>query len=245
MTAEDGRLTEQYLQRLGALAEAVEAGDGVAIDRLVGELTTLRESALYHELGTLAREVHDTINAFAGDDRLAELVEDEIPDAKQRLQFIVDRTDSAAHRTMSGAEDSIALIDDCGERAQALRDRWERFRRRELSKQEFLRLAEDIDAFLAGLGETSSTIHGKLTDVMLAQDYQDITGQMVRQVVELVRAIEARLVRLVAISDARGGKPRAAAAAEKAEGPQLPDADAARVARSQEDVDDLLASLGF
>lgn len=245
MSAEDGRLTEHYLQRLDALAEAVEAGDGGVIDRLVGELTTLRESALYNELGTLAREVHDTINAFARDERLAELVEAEIPDAKQRLQFIVDRSDSAAHRTMSGAEESLALIDACGERAQALRDRWQRFRRRELSKQDFLRLAEDIDAFLRGLGDTSGAIRGKLTDVMLAQDYQDITGQMVKQVVELVQEIEERLVRLVAISGSRTGKPRAATAAEAAEGPQLPDADATRVARSQEDVDDLLASLGF
>ena len=245
MSDPDGRLTEQYLQRLGELGEAIEAGDADAIDRLVAEVTTLRESDLYHELGSLAREVHDTINAFARDERLAELVEADIPDAKQRLQFIVDRTESAAHRTMGGIEDSLALIDAGGERAQALRDRWERFRRRELSKQEFLRLADDLDAFLGDLGETSGTVHARLTDVMLAQDYQDLTGQMVRQVVDLVQEVEDRLVRLVAISGGRAGKPRAKAAAEQAEGPQLPDADAAEVAQSQEDVDDLLASLGF
>lgn len=245
MSAEDGRLNEQYLQRLGNLAAAVEAGDGEAIDRLVAELTTLRESALYNELGTLAREVHETINAFARDDRLAELVAAEIPDAKQRLQFIVDRTDDAAHRTMSEAEASLSLVDACGREAQTLRDRWERFRRRELSKQEFIALADDIDRFFSALGETSSTVHGRLTDIMLAQDYQDITGQMIRQVVDLVREVEERLVRLVAISGDRPGEPRGARAGEQAEGPQLPDADAARVARSQDDVDDLLESLGF
>lgn len=246
MSDDDGRLTAQYLQRLDELGQAIEGGDDDAVDRLVAEVTALRESALYREIGTLAREVHETINAFAEDDRLAELVEAEIPDAKQRLQFVVDRTDSAAHRTISGAEESLAMIDDCGERAQALRDRWTRFRRRELSKQEFLHLAEDIDEFLGTLGEASGTIHGKLGDVMLAQDYQDITGQMIRQVVDLVQEIEARLVRLVAISGAPAARPRSEAAAPvRAEGPQLPDADAAEVAQSQEDVDDLLASLGF
>ncbi len=245
MSAEDGQLSEQYLQRLGALAEAIEAGDGEVIDRLVAEVTTLRESALYNELGTLAREVHETINAFARDDRLAELVEAEIPDAKQRLQFIVDRTGEAAHRTLSGAEESLSLVDSCGREAQTLRDRWERFRRRELSKHEFVALADDIDRFLGALGQSSSVVHARLTDIVLAQDYQDITGQMIRQVVDMVREVEERLVRLVAVSGGGHARPRTEAASEQAEGPQLPDADAARVARSQDDVDDLLASLGF
>ncbi len=244
MSDQDGHPGGQYLQRLNALSQAIERGDAAAVDRLVAEVTTLRDSALYREIGTLARDVHETINAFAADNRLAELVEAEIPDAKQRLQFIVDRTESAAHRTMSGAEASLALIDDCDERAGALRERWAQFRRRELSKHDFLRLADDIDAFLAGLGESASTIHGQLADIMLAQDYQDLTGQMIGQVVDLVQEIEARLVRVVAISGGSADQSRAVAA-EQAQGPQLPDADAAAVARSQEEVDDLLASLGF
>ena len=245
MSAEDGQLSDGYLQRLGALSEAVEAGDREVIDRLVAEVATLRETALYQEIGTLAREVHETINAFARDDRLAELVEAEIPDAKQRLQFIVERTGEAAHRTLSGAEESLSLVDDRSREAQVLRDRWERFRRRELSKQEFVALADDLDRFLGELDRSSRVVHARLTDIVLAQDYQDITGQMIRQVVDMVREVEERLVRLVAISGGGRARPPAGSTSTQAEGPQLPDADAAEVAHSQEDVDDLLASLGF
>ncbi len=243
----DSYVTEQYMDRLDDLSAAIESGDNQRINQLVSELTTLRETSLYQELGMLTREIHDTIRSFADDDRIAALAQDEIPDAKQRLQLIVTKTDEAAHRTMTGAEETVNLIDDFSARAQAMRERWRQFRNRELSKQEFVELNQDLDRFLEVIDDESRAIHGKMTDIMLAQDYQDITGQMIKQVVNMVQEIEEKLVRLVTLS---GG---AACRVEKddppapvtAEGPQLPGASKDKVAHSQGDVDDLLASLGF
>ena len=108
-------------------------------------------------------------------------------------------------------------------------------------------LNDDLDRFLEAIGDESRAIHGKMTEIMLAQDYQDITGQMIKQVVTMVQEIEEKLVRLVTISG--GGADRAEGRKEKnadqAEGPQLPSASSSEVAQSQGDVDDLLASLGF
>lgn len=239
-------LDEEYLERLQRLTEAMQSEDRTRIDELVAELTTLRESALYRELGMLTREIHDTINSFACDDRIAKLARDEIPDAKERLNFIVAKTDEAAHRTMTGAEETASLIDDFNDRAQRMRERWRQSRNRQLSKQEFVVLNADLDQFLEAIGNESEAIHGKMTEIMLVQDYQDITGQMIRQVVAMVQGIEEKLVRLVAISGAGtaavGRRPVNGATAE---GPQLPSADRNEVAQSQGDVDDLLASLGF
>lgn len=247
MSNESSYLTEQYMDRLDDLTAAMESGDNQCIDKLVSELTTLRETSLYQELGMLTREIHDTINSFATDDRIAELAQEEIPDAKERLRFIVTKTDEAAHRTMTGAEETVAMIDAFNDSAEVMRNRWSQFRNRELSKQEFVELNHDLDHFLEKIGDESQAIHGKMTEIMLAQDYQDITGQMIKQVVNMVQEIEEKLVRLVTLSGGAVCKVEKAEESEPetAEGPQLPSASKDKVAQSQGDVDDLLASLGF
>ncbi len=241
-----GYLTDEYVSRLRVLTEALESGDEARIHELVGELTTLRESALYQELGMLTREIHDSINAFGNDERIAELAQETIPDAKERLNFIVTKTDEAAHRTMEGAEAAMLSMDGLSEKASLLQERWSRLRNRELSKDEFITLNEDIDEFLSSFGDGAQDINSKMTDIMLAQDYQDITGQMIKQVVAMVQEVEEKLVRLVTISGALNVESKSeVSSAEIAEGPQLPTADKSKVATSQDDVDDLLASLGF
>ena len=241
-----GYLTDEYVSRLRVLTEALESGDETRIHELVGELTTLRESALYQELGKLTREIHDSINAFGNDERIAELAQETIPDAKERLNFIVTKTDEAAHRTMEGAEAAMQSMDGLSESASVLRERWDKFRNRQLSKEEFITLNDDIDQFLASFGDQAQAINSKMTDIMLAQDYQDITGQMIKQVVTMVQEVEEKLVRLVTISGALNvDKKVKTGSGEIAEGPQLPTADKSEVATSQNDVDDLLASLGF
>ncbi len=247
MSENTNYMTDQYMDRLGNLSSAIESGNKERADELVSELTTLRESYLFQQLGMLTREIHDTINSFANDDRIAELAQEDIPDAKERLEFIVTKTDDAAHRTMCGAEETVSMIDAIDQRAQSMHDRWRQFRNRELSKQDFVELSHDLDKFLDAIGDESRAIHGKMTEIMLAQDYQDITGQMIKQVVRMVQEVEEKLVRLVTISGCAEVKigDQKPDQNDVAEGPQLPSANKDGVAHSQNDVDDLLASLGF
>ncbi|MFT4607457.1 MAG: chemotaxis protein CheZ [Urechidicola sp.] len=249
--AETSYLTEAYRKRLQSLTEAIDSKDEVKISAIVGELTTLRESSLYQELGMLTREIHDAISTFGNDERIAQLATEDIPDAKERLNFIVTKTDEAAHRTMTAAEESMVVMDNFSGKADAMRERWEQFRNRELSKDEFILLNNEITQFFESVGPESATVNSKMTEIMLAQDYQDITGQMIKQVVTMVKEVEEKLVRLVAISglgDPLSANKKAANKAsdsEKGEGPQLPTSNKEVVASSQGDVDDLLASLGF
>lgn len=248
---ESSYLTEAYMNRLQSLTEAFDSKDEEKISDIVGELTTLRESSLYQELGMLTREIHDSISTFGNDERIAELATEDIPDAKERLNFIVTKTDEAAHRTMTVAEETMEVMDNFSGRADAMRERWAQFRNRELSKEEFIHLSDEITLFLDSVEPESSTVNSKMTEIMLAQDYQDITGQMIKQVVTMVKEVEEKLVRLVAISGLNEGSPAERKEVSKesngeiAEGPQLPTADKEVVASSQGDVDDLLASLGF
>ena len=249
--ADSSYLTEAYMKRLQSLTEAVDSKDEGKISDIVGELTTLRESSLYQELGMLTREIHDAISTFGNDERIAQLATEDIPDAKERLNFIVTKTDEAAHRTMTAAEETMVVMDKFSGEADSIRKRWAQFRNRELSKDEFIVLSDEITQFFESVESESATVNSKMTEIMLAQDYQDITGQMIKQVVTMVKEVEERLVRLVAISglgDPLPAKPKKASKVsdgEISEGPQLPTADKEVVASSQSDVDDLLASLGF
>ncbi len=243
---ESSYLTDEFLNRLKALSEALESGNSGIIHGLIDEMTTLRESTLYQELGKITREIHESINAFSNDEKVAKLATESIPDAKERLNFIVTKTDEAAHKTMEGAEATMVLSDGLSDTAGSFRKRWEKFRNRQLSKEEFINLNDEIDQFFDAIDDNSRKINSKMTDIMLAQDYQDITGQMIKQVINMVQEIEDKMVRLVTISGARSAPiPEEIVDGEIAEGPQLPTADKNKVATSQGDVDDILASLGF
>ncbi len=250
MADDKSYLTDEYVSRLQSLTEALESRDEEKINDLVSELTTIRESSLYRDLGMLTREIHESINAFGSDQRIAELAQEELPTAQERLAYIVTKTDEAAHRTMNTAEETIEMSEAFNSRASEIRDRWIRFRNRDLSKEEFVKLYDDMDHYLEDIGTDTRDMQGKMTEIMLAQDYQDITGQMIKQVVSMVQEVEEKLVRLVAIS---GGvqaadnteKDEKKSSGEVPEGPQLHRSEDADVATSQNEVDDLLSSLGF
>lgn len=238
-------LSEEYVSRLNDLGGLLQAGDNESADRLISELTTLRETSLFQELGKLTREIHESINAFSDDKRVVELAEDEIPDAKERLSFIITKTHEAAHRTMNDAEEAMDVINAFSEQSKGIQQRWTQFRTRELSKDEFLKLSEDMDQFFDSVNPQTDKVKTIMTDIMMAQDYQDLTGQMIKQVIDMVQEIEEKLVGLVAITGAKLSGKEKVTDGTKAHGPQLPTADKNEVAANQDDVDDLLASLGF
>jgi chemotaxis protein CheZ len=239
-------MTEEYVNRLNDLTSALKAGNDDEANQLIAELTTLRESSLFQQLGKLTRDIHESINSFGSDERIVELTQDEIPDAKERLNFIVTKTDEAAHRTMTNAEQAMDIVEEFNKKGTLVHQSWNEFRTSKLSKAEFLALSEELDQFLSSIDGESDKVKAKMTDIMMAQDYQDITGQMIKQVITMVKEIEEKLVHLVAISGPVLTEIKTKHEdGAKAHGPQLPTADKTEVATSQNEVDDLLASLGF
>ncbi len=104
-------------------------------------------------------------------------------------------------------------------------------------------MSTDIGDFLALSSGHSKKLHDSLTEILMAQSYQDLTGQIIRRVIGLVRDVEEKLVRLVAISGA-SRKPVEKKAVEL-EGPAVPNIEQGDMIDNQNDVDDLLSSLGF
>jgi chemotaxis protein CheZ len=233
------------LEQARALLAHLEAGNDPSATAALDALTRLREGQLFHELGKLTRDLHDALNAFRFDARFAQIANEEIPDAKERLYHVVRMTEEAATRTLARVEESQPVCETIKQRAAALGSDWDRFCRREMEVEEFRRLSRELGEFFAWTGTNIARVHDGLSDVLLAQSFQDLTGQIIKRVITLVEEVEGNLVNLIRLSGARLAPAGEPDAAERLEGPQIPGREQAGAVKSQDEVDSLLSSLGF
>lgn len=214
---EAGSLDLGHVRGLLEQADAsLQSGDEAALLRSLESLIKIREQTLFRGIAKVTRELHDTMRNLHMDERLSQIAGHDIPDARTRLDYVVQMTEDAAHKTLDMVE---AAQQDCESLAAH---------------------ADDPDR----VREIAAGLHKTLTEVTLAQGYQDLTGQIIRKVTTLVQQVEGHLVHLLQASGAITATPnkRPANDAELA-GPAIPGKDAGN-ATSQDDVDDLLASLG-
>lgn len=240
----------QYLTQARELVANLESGNDDEVDRLLDHLGRRREEHLFQELGKMTRELHEALNNFQLDSRITDITESDIPDAKERLNYVITMTEEAAHRTLGLVEEALPISDELKDNANRLHAQWTRFRSKDMSVEEFRELSRELDGFLNQTVGHAGDINGKLNAVMLAQDYQDLTGQIIRRVITLVQEVEDKLVGLIRISgQERLQKPADSEAAQAAMmrglGPQVPGTASVDTVSGQDDVDELLSSLGF
>lgn len=246
---------EQLRQQTEHLMSKVQAGDFAEALKLVSELNETRDRGLYREVGRLTRSLHEALVNFhidAGNNPRQQAELSQISDASDRLAYVVNLTSNAANRTMDLVEASMPIAADLKTEAHELRNEWHKLGRRQLTPEEFRQLYKRMDRFLNDLTQKSDQVHDNLSEILLAQGYQDLTGQLIQKVTTLVREVEENLVRLVKMAgrvDQITGIqhdivfPKVDVGQGK--GPQLQKDERPDVVSSQDDVDDLLSSLGF
>ncbi|MBI3775126.1 MAG: protein phosphatase CheZ [Gammaproteobacteria bacterium] len=238
-------INDQVLATAERLIVEMRCGNEDQAAKALDELVRAREVSLFQELGKLTREFHDALASFRVDSRVSDLAEKDIPDARERLNHVITMTQNAADRTMSAVEHSLPLVEDIANVAVNLRAQWQRFQKREMNAQEFRELAKSIDLFLGTTETKSADLKAKLNDVLLAQDFQDLTGQIIKRVITLVEDVEANLVNLIKLSSQKVVPVNNHHDAIKAEGPVVPGVKTDGAVSGQDAVDDLLLSLGF
>ena len=244
-------MDDESLAQARQLVVELESGNSDEASQLLDDLARRRDSGLFQELGKLTRELHNTLNSFHLDSKIASLTEKDIPDAKERLNYVITMTEQAAHRTLTAVEESLPIAEELQSRAEELQDKWRRFRQKDMNVNEFRALVPEIDSFLDLTSGHATKLNASLSDVLMAQDFQDITGQIIRRVINLVKDVEDNLVGLIRISGQRMAPDKAVKTTAYKEdlsrgvGPQVPGLDTADVVKNQDDVDDLLSSLGF
>ena len=235
--------TQKIIENAKALIESAKQGNTIEVTRILSNITQIHEKTLFHELGKLTRDLHSAINSFHVDVKLADLAEQEIPDAKQRLNYVIDMTDQAAHRTLSAVEKSLPISAELEDQAKGLAENWRKFTHKEMRVSEFRELVPKISSFLQYTHESSHKIRGNLSEVLMAQDYQDLTGQIIRRVISLVQDVENNLVRLIRLSG--DNRPKGIIEKSTLSGPPVPGVEEENRVNGQDEVDTLLSSLGF
>lgn len=229
------------------LVAALERGDETVADVLLDELAGLRETQLFKEIGRLTRQLHDTMISFSVDAQIASLTATEIPDAKERLQYVITMTEQAADQTLTVVENLLPISQELNDQSDLLSGKWSRFLDREMPLEEFKAMTAEITQHFSQSKGGLEQIQLGLNDILMAQGFQDITGQIIRRVIDLVQELENSLVKLISIAGGRVGGGVVPDKHHELPGPVVPGVDdrAGDVAHNQVDVDDLLSSLGF
>ena len=237
------------LEQARSLVEFLETDQQEKADALVAEIQNPINSELFAEIGKLTRQLHDSLTNFQLDSRLNDLATADIPDAKERLNYVITRTEEAANKTMDAVESIFPVVDNIADQVNAVNPAWAKLMNNEIDLKEFKVLCGDIDNLLQTTGKETAHIHTLMTDVLMAQDFQDLTGQVIRKVIDLVREVEDSLINMLTAfgisADSQLGGSGPSMGENLVEGPIVNKENRDDVVEDQDDVDDLLSSLGF
>ena len=201
------------------------------------------DKPMYERLGGIVRMLHDSLRQLGYDRSLSD-VASQITDAQGRLEYVATLTEQAANKVLNAVDNGMPEQDVLAKKAKDMDERWTDLFAGKLSIEEFKALAGDSRQFAATVAEASEAEKARLLDIMMAQDFQDITGQLIKKIVAITSTAERELAQL--LRDNAPAEVKAAMAAEQQkpaelmQGPSTPGA-----AMAQDDVDSLLADLGF
>lgn len=195
---------------------------------------------MFSKIGQLTRKLHTTLRELGFDKSLEEAAS-AIPDARDRLNYIATLTEQAAERALNAVDAAMPLQDKIQDRSGDLAQQWQKLFDKQLSVEEFKTLVADTRKFLDDTQQHSKETSTQLLEIMMAQDFQDITGQLIKKVVAITKKVETELAQLLkdnAPADVR--EKIAQKEVSLMSGPSVPSE-----ALNQDSVDDLLADLGF
>jgi len=206
------------------------------------------EKGMYERLGGIVRLLHDSLRELGYDKALTE-ASSQIMDAQDRLEYVASLTEQAANKVLNTLDDGMPAQDLLSKQAKDMENRWDDLFAGKLSIEQFKALAGDSKQFAQLVTEATEAEKARLLEIMMAQDFQDITGQLIKKVVIITKTVENELTQLLKDSAPPDVKEKLAqkqAAQEQPQeqqlmsGPSVP-----TVALDQDSVDDLLADLGF
>ncbi|MGC4366828.1 protein phosphatase CheZ [Hydrogenophaga sp. R2] len=191
---------------------------------------------MFQQLGAITRQLHEALKELGYTDKLKGTV-DQLPDAQSRLSYIARLTGEAAEKVLSQVELAKQEQEQLMQRGRDLSDTIRRVPGLRHAMPELMEWSTDVVAL-------SEKTDSRLTEIMMAQDFHDLTGQVIARVVQLAGTIEEQLLGLL-LQSAPSGQPGQDASCEALAGPVVNAEGRTDVVTDQQGVDDLLASLGF
>lgn len=196
---------------------------------------------VFTKIGQMTRSLFDALHEL-GYDKSLEKVVISIPDANDRLAYIANLTQQAAERVLSATEVARPIQEKIGDRAQSLSGQWQKVFDDQLSVEEFKTLVMQTRNYLNEVPIQVKATNAQLTEIMMAQDFQDLTGQVIKKVVDIVRSVESQLLHLLIENSPQTDVPGPSGLMN---GPVIHPEGRLDVVTNQAQVDELLESLGF
>ena len=190
---------------------------------------------VFHQLGLITRQLHDTLTQLGVMPKL-QIAADGLPDARSRLNYIASKTSDAANKVLNSVDSAKIDHAHISSETRRIAEAIVKDPVKAVASGAVMNFVGDVEAATARIDQ-------HLTDIMLAQDFHDLTGQVVAKVVSLATELEDSLVKLLV----QAAPPEQAQKVEAAvlNGPVVNPEGRTDVVKDQAEVDDLLASLGF
>lgn len=206
-------------------------------DAVVGDST----EQLVNRIGHLTRQMREGMRELGLDKSIAKAAE-AIPDARDRLGYVAQMTERAAERALNAVDVAQPIQENLSQQAKGLAQRWDIWFSSPLALDDARELVVDTRSYLSDVPTQVSATNAQLMEIMMAQDFQDLTGQVIKKMMDVIKETETQLLQLLV--DNTPLEKRQDVSHGLLNGPQTkpgsPDA-----VDNQSQVDDLLASLGF
>lgn len=198
---------------------------------------------LIHRIASLTRMLRENMRELGLDQAIKNAAE-AIPDARDRLRYVAHMTEQAANRVLNATDAAGPIQDRLTRTARDLDGRWNAWFEQPIEKDEAKQLVKDTRSFLADVPTQAQATQAHLMEIVMAQDFQDLTGQVITRMMDVVGTIERELLQVL-LDNADISPERREEVNTLLNGPQINPEGKTDVVTSQDQVDDLLASLGF
>ena len=201
-----------------------------------------RSSVVIDQIGHMTRTLHEALREL-GLNQEIEKVAASIPDARDRLNYVATLTQQSAERVLNATEAAQPLVENMEVEAHRLSRQWQMMFDKQLDVEQFKQLASQTHLFLQDVPKQTKATHAHLMEIMMAQDFQDMTGQVIKKIIEITGNMEQQLLAL--LLENAPAKIEDSVSSELLSGPVItPNGNEDRVS-NQRRVDNLLESLGF
>ncbi|MBI3285986.1 MAG: protein phosphatase CheZ [Burkholderiales bacterium] len=201
-----------------------------------------QQEELLSRVGHMTRLLHDSLRGL-GLDKLLERAAEDIPDARDRLDYVARMSEQAAQRVLNATDVAIPLQEMLDAEAKKISANLHLMQTQEPTVKQYRQATAQMLEYLKLVSNNSMQTKSHLMDIMMTQDFQDLTGQVIKKVTELAQNLEQQLVQL--LIDYSPNEIKREIADGLINGPQINPEGNADVVADQGQVDDLLDSLGF
>ena len=226
---------------LEALFDSIVEANAAATAPAAAGVGVENATDVISRVGQMTRALHDALRGL-GIDKKLESAAAAVPDARDRLAYVASMTEQAASRALNATENARPIQDQMALEAETLSMRWDSLFQAQPGVEAFKMLVENTRDFLRAVPGHAQATNAELTEVMMAQEFQDLTGQVIKKVADVTHDLESQLLQLLV---EHAPAERRVEATGLLNGPVINADGRSDIVANQEQVDQLLESLGF